>query len=209
MSKTIVLNSTDVKVLMSCKSTDELRSNLYSFHITESYIETTDGHKLVRIPLNECNYKEDYHSYLNGKLQPIYTGNIFSKVIKINKVSIKANQELVFGESTDGGVTLHIAENNNVVRSFFAEYADLAFPETDQVIPDLTEDTITIGIGIPLLKDIVNAYVGKNTEGYFKGKNTGCLQFTISTKDPELAPFKIVKNTGDNEYTYYAMPWKL
>lgn len=200
MSKCIQLSSQDFKVLVSCMSTDQHRRQLSGFHITDKYIETTDGHKLVRIPLNESNYTDELELLVTAG-QNIIAGtnsDIFGKIVEIPKtLKVGNNQSLVLMYNEGNIVTGYIVEGIQVINTVYLPFIDADYPDTNAAMSDYSESELEIGIGIDQLKDILKAY-----------PNKGALKFKFTSKQHEfgLSVIEIYKNTGENEYKYLLMP---
>lgn len=202
MSKAIRLSSQDFKVLNSCKSKEEYRRNLSGFHITKDYIETTDGHKLVRVPLNESNLVEDLYLHGTSMDHVITTDDtIYNKSIEIPKtLKVNNNQYIVLSTCENNIVTAYVVSDvNQVISTVYLPIIDAGFPDTSQAIPDYSNSTLEVGIGIKELKDIVNAYPGK-----------GALKITfLNDKEMSLSPMEIKYDTGENIYSYVLMPMRV
>jgi len=92
MINNFVLDYDVFGMLASCTGKDKLRSNLCGkVHITSTYVEATDGHKAIRIPVSTCIREDivllDIHK---TELKPVVIPDHL--VVSLEGIHLKKNQ---------------------------------------------------------------------------------------------------------------------
>ena len=200
-------------MLTSCTGKDKLRSNLYGkVHITSKYVETTDAHKAIRIPVSTCIREDiellDIH---RTELKPVVIPDHL--VVSLEDIKLKKNQVVAAIKRThesDTGSTYefgifnkekytnqYVLESVRVVECQLSNSGYTSWPDLESCWPKNPGYVITLGT-----KELLHICAAIEKTGI----RVGSLRLSVmDSQTPAELQHDYVTDNGDIEKVKYAL----
>ena len=215
MINNFVLDYDVFGMLTSCTGKDKLRSNLCGkVHITSTYVEATDGHKAIRVPVSTCIREDiellDIHK---TELKPVVIPDHL--VVSLEGINLKKNQimsaikrthETNTGSTYEFGIfnkekytNQYVLESVKVVECQLSNSDYTSWPDLDSCWPKKLGYVITLGT-----KELMHICAAIERTGV----RVGSLRLSVmdSQAPAELQHDYVTDNGNLEKVKYVVMP---
>lgn len=141
-------------------SDDAGRFQLNGLHFTDDFVESTDGHILLRTPYADENIEEfpaDGHEMPNGGGNSIVPMTAIAKVIKALPKSIRPILENAAFESGEDGKARFFMTDLDTSQKIEAKVIEGQYPDTSRVMVDVADCPKSVILGVKVLEKLLKA----------------------------------------------------